>query len=68
MHPVNRLLDLIGLRLSRTSAALALNIPKDFRQQYNRQLDELRKESRGFRVFQEFRYDLGHHPQSYVVC
>jgi SAM-dependent methyltransferase len=64
MHPVNRILSSIGLRLSRASGVL--NIPKDFRKQYNWQLDELRKNNRGFVIFKEFTYDVGIHPQSYV--
>lgn len=69
MHPVNRMLSLIGLRLSRASRTLDIPKdfkPKDFKQQYNLQLDEIRKTNRGFRVFQEFRCDVGSHPQSYV--
>lgn len=64
MHPVNKMLSLIGLRLSRTTGSL--NVPKDFKCQYNRQLNELRKNNRGFKVFQAFYYDVGSHPQSYA--
>jgi SAM-dependent methyltransferase len=62
MHPVNKMLSLLGLRLSRTGQ----HVPKDFVKQYNWQLDELRRNSKEFKVFQEFRYDVGSHPQSYI--
>lgn len=64
MHPVDRLLSLIGLRHSRTGGIL--NSRKAFKQQYYRQLDELRKNNRGFSIFEEFRCEVGSHPQSYV--
>jgi len=52
------------MRVSRTKGSL--NIPEDFKQQYNHQLDELKKNSRGFKVVQQFRYDVGGHPRSYI--
>lgn len=63
MHPVNIILSLIGLRLSRTRRSLS--DPK-FKYQYDRQLNELRKNNRGFKVFKEFYYEVGSHPQSYI--
>lgn len=64
MHPVNRMLSLLGLRISRTPGIL--NVPREFRKQYNRHLDELRRDSKEFKVFKEFWYDVGSHPNSHV--
>ena len=64
MHPVNKLLSFVGLKLDRTKAIIS--IPVEFRKQYRLHLNELRKDNRGFRVFKEFRYDAGDHPASYI--
>jgi SAM-dependent methyltransferase len=64
MHPVNKVLSLIGLRLSRTSGNL--NVPEDFKDQYNRQLNELMVNNRGFQVFQQFINEMGNHPRSHI--
>lgn len=64
MHPVNKILSLIGLRLSCTKRSF--NVPKDFKYQHDQQLNELMKNNRGFKVFKQFRYDVGSHPQSYA--
>lgn len=62
MHPLNRMLSLFGLRLSRIS----MSSPNEFKQQYKRNLYELKKESNEFKIFEEFRYDGGDHPISYM--
>ncbi|PXF61467.1 MAG: hypothetical protein C4B59_04330 [Candidatus Methanogaster sp.] len=64
MHPVNKILSLIGLRISRTIGSL--NAHRDFREEYNRQLGELIRDSKGFEVFRDFKYDVGSHPKSYI--
>jgi len=64
MHPVNEVLSLVGLRLSRASAII--KVPKEFERRYREQLDALRSESRGFKVFKEFYYDAGTHPTDYM--
>lgn len=64
MHPVNEMLSLVGLRLSRASDIV--KVPKEFETRYRKQLDALRRESRGFNVFKEFYYDAGTHPTDYM--
>jgi SAM-dependent methyltransferase len=64
MHPVNKILSKVGLRL--THASESIEIPTEFRKQYDRRLETLLKESREFRVFRDFQYDAGDHPQSYM--
>jgi len=63
MHPVNKILSVIGLRVSHTERSL--NVSEDFMYQHHRQLNELKKNNRGFKVFEEFRYEVGNHPQFY---
>ena len=64
MHPVNRLLSLVGLRLNRTKAIITT--PVEFRKQYSWHLSELKKNNKGFKIFKEFRFDVGSHPVSYI--
>jgi len=64
MHPVNKLLSFVGLKLDRTKAIITT--PVEFRKQYRLHLNELRKDNRGFKIFKEFRYDAGDHPVSYI--
>jgi len=64
MHPVNKILSKVGLRL--THASESIEIPAKFRKQYDLRLETLLKESRGFKVFRDFQYDAGDHPQSYM--
>ena len=64
MHPVNKLLSFVGLRLDRTKAIPAT--PAEFRKQYRLHLNELEKNNRGFKIFKEFRYEVGSHPVSYI--
>lgn len=67
---VNRVLSLMGLKLSSAGGMLFFlkvpKVPKDFKQQYNRQLINLKKNNMGFEISQNFCYDLGSHPESYI--
>jgi SAM-dependent methyltransferase len=65
MHPVNRLLASIGIRISRTGRLSDVPAPKAFLREYKRQFQQVKK-STAMRVFQEFRYDAGLHPRTYV--
>lgn len=68
MHAVNRLLSIVGLRLSNaTGSANGSNDvwPEEFVQKYERDLDELKQHSMGFEVFRGPRYDVGSHPVSH---
>ncbi|MEM3737521.1 MAG: hypothetical protein QXJ75_05510, partial [Candidatus Bathyarchaeia archaeon] len=62
MHPINKLLSIFGLRLERTR----IRIPKEFEANYRRQMEEVERNSRGFRVFKKIIYEAGFHPQSYI--
>ena len=64
MHPVNKMVSLIGYNL--WNIRRKLDIPWDYKCQYNRQLSEVMKNNRGFKVFKELNYDVGSHPQTYV--
>ena len=61
---INKILSLLGLKLSFTRRRS--DIPKDFREQYNRYLDELRRNSKVFKIVKAFRYDVGSHPKSHI--
>jgi SAM-dependent methyltransferase len=64
MHPVNKVLSKIGLRL--THASESVEIPAEFRKQYDRRLETLLNQNTVFKVFRDFQYDAGDHPQSYM--
>jgi len=64
MHPVNTLLSVMRLRLCRSNESAKATT--EFVAQYNRQLNELKANSRGFKVFRDFHYDAGDHPQDYT--
>lgn len=64
MHPVNEILFHFGMRLSRTKGLI--RPPSDFMAAYRRNLEELKEDSKGFRVFKDLQYDVGAHPESYV--
>jgi len=66
MNPINVLLSKCGVALIRTRKEFASGVPKDFRERYFLQWDQVRKHNSGTPLFQEFRYDAGDHPQSYV--
>ncbi len=63
MHPVNRLLGVVGLTVSKAAAGP----PARFMAAYREQLAALRADrSREFDVFEEFHFDAGEHPQGHV--
>ena len=64
MHPINEILDLVGLRLG--YAPPTAKSPIEFRKKYNQQLADLKKQSGEFTVFKEFYYDAGTHPSTYM--
>ena len=61
MHPINILLNHVGIRVSP-----AAKVPGEFKRNYKRLLKEAAKNSRGFEVFPEMYYDLGSHPVEQV--
>ena len=64
MHPVNEVLDLVGLRLG--PAPPTARGPKEFHRKYDRELSQLKKDRGEFTVFKEFYYDAGVHPSTYM--
>ncbi len=63
MHPANRLLSHLGLRVSRAPSA---RIPGEFIRQYEDGYKSMQHNRRGFGVFRQMMYDAGEHPSSYI--
>lgn len=63
MHPVNRVLSIVGLQLSRTQ-----KVPREFIAEYKRTLVELQNNPpRGFAVLKNVAaYEVGTHPENYI--
>lgn len=61
MHPVNRFLSVLNLRIDRTPG-----LTPEFKREFYRRLRELRKEPNGFTVFSLPSDDSGEHPLSYI--
>ena len=64
MHPLNKALYQLGVMMVKTRDRIL--IPLTFHRHYLAGLAALHKDSRGFRVFFEERYDLGQHPESFI--
>jgi SAM-dependent methyltransferase len=64
MHPVNKALSRVGLLLSYTRDTVLE--PPAFRRAYRENLAKIRRNRRGFEVYEERRYDVGHHPHSFI--
>jgi SAM-dependent methyltransferase len=63
VRAVNRVLNTLGLNVSRAHASL----PPAFLRRYREQLSTLRaSESRGFGIVEEIYYEAGRHPQTHV--
>lgn len=63
MHPANRLLSLLGLRISRTEST---GIPGEFTRRFEDDYRRVQGNRRGFEVFRQLMYDAGEHPSSHV--
>jgi SAM-dependent methyltransferase len=63
MHPANRLLSLLGLRISRAESAA---IPGEFLRSYEDGFKRAQANRRGFDVFRQLMYEAGEHPSSHV--
>ena len=66
MHPVNQVLSLVGLQLSRINKII---VPidkkeKDFRSTFVRDLEKAKNNQRGFEVSEVYRYQMGKHPRN----
>lgn len=62
MHPINKVLSVFDLNLVRTTG----KAPKGFVLEYNRCLNALKENCRGFKIFRGYRYDAGAHPANYI--
>ena len=62
MHPINKILSYVGLRIHRTKE----KAPKDYELRYNEWLRQTRKNPKGFNIFRAFRYDGEDHPENYI--
>jgi SAM-dependent methyltransferase len=69
MHPVNRLLSIIGWRLIRPAPIEApkdTDIPAEFLMKFQSGLEKCKENRRNLDVFTDFYYEIGHHPSSYI--
>jgi len=64
MKTVNKLLSLFGLRLSRTKQID--NKEMEFRRKYRDYFEQVKNNKRGFKVYEEYRYDIGDHPMQQI--
>ena len=64
MHPVNKVLYQVGVMLQKTRDSIL--IPPSFHKSYLAGLAQVRKDSRGARVYLEERYEAGTHPESFI--
>lgn len=60
MHPINKLLQPLGVYIGRVSP-----VPAAFRKQYAADYAKMRQNLRGFQVFQEMYYEIGAHPEAW---
>ncbi len=63
MHPANRLLSLLGLRISRAGSS---EIPGDFMRRYEDGYRRVQGNGRGFDSFRQLIYEAGDHPSSHI--
>lgn len=72
MNPVNKVLSLFGLRLSRISKAIKQidNQEKEFLAKYEYYFKQVENNKRGFKAFKNYRYEAGEHPSSIpdLIC
>ena len=72
MNPVNKVLSLFGLRLSRISKAIKQidSQEKDFMANYEYYFKQVENNKRGFKAFKNHRYEAGEHPSNNMdlVC
>ena len=62
VHPINRLLAKLGIRVTRAQPA----IPREFMEAYRKNLALLKRDPGGFNIFEELWCETGEHPASYV--
>jgi len=65
MHPVNKMLGLFGMQLSRLQKKrdeIGSSVPAAFVESYRRQLEECRRAPGDFVILEKLYYDVGEHP------
>lgn len=62
MHPVNKLLSLVGLKLSRIEKRDVDDSEKEFIKKYDAYYELVENNKRGFKVYKAYRYEVGEHP------
>lgn len=64
MNPVNKVLSLFGLRLSRENKTIKPRNKKEkeFREKYEYYFKQAENNKRGFKVLKDYRYQAGEHP------
>ena len=61
MHPINKVLSLLSLKISVNKRP-----PQKFMAEYRYQLSRLVKNNRGFEVFKNINYEVGDHPANHM--
>jgi len=59
MHPVNKVLSCFNVRITKAKK----DIPKDFLSEYERSLNNLKRDCKDWNIIRELRYDIGVHPE-----
>lgn len=62
VHPLNRLLSRLGIRVTRAQAP----IPPEFLEEYRKNLARLKASPGGFEVYEDMWYETGEHPARYT--
>jgi len=65
MHPLNQILTVFGLKLSKVNGSNVLrdNKEKEFRKKYDLDFEQIKNNRRGFEVCRAYRYQVGEHPK-----
>ncbi len=68
MNPVNTVLSLFGLKLSRINKTIKQidNREKEFREKFEYYFKQAKNNKRGFKVSKDYRYQAGVHPSNSV--
>lgn len=70
MHPLNKVLGLFDLQLSKVHKA-SVPVPRghkeeEFRKNYDLVFEQIKNNQRGFEVYKAYRYQVGEHPRKQV--
>src|SRR6266481_3826077 len=65
MHPINKMLQMVGVQLSRrpkNREGVSSSVPAEFIETFRRQLEECRRSPGDFVILEKLYYDVGEHP------